>query len=1411
MRFAETVAGLIEDGHTVFVEMSPHPVLQPSVEELLGGSGQGGVAVGSLRRGQGERRALLEAMGALWVHGVAVAWDRQFAATGRHVALPNYAWQRERYWLEAAPAITGPAINGAAAFYNAETRVYQGKFLQDSNDVSETYLTFGLFPEVEPGYSWLRTHADPENHVEHAQLGLKAQRDLRAVLFRHVDLAACDRALDFGCGYSTDLLLLAKRHPQLRIDGFTISGEQAQIGAQRARKAGLGDRVQVFHRDSAADPFPGTYDLAFGFEVAHHIHDKQGLFGNLSAHLREGGQLVMADFISNTGCQLDHQGTTSFVITPEQWIEVLSAHGLEVTHLVDVSQEIANFLHDPDFGRNMVAFAARYGVDESIVQTFTTYDEIVQMLRRRLVSYVLFTIRKTSARSEAELRELNRRLIEAPVPYAQTVEPRSADDRPVAKQDGDELFIELAWEAAQLPAARLRAGRWLVLGGGAAGAELARALVDAGFAAIHTAAVGDVAALRELAVGAFAGQPPTAVVYLGEPGVAARGAAEPAAVPAVPAVDELAMRSCDDGLALVQALATTGLRTPPRLWLVTRGAQPVGTGDVDVTQSAVLGLGRTIGMEHPELRCARVDLDGSQPETAVAELVAELLADDGEDEVAWRGGTRLAARLTRGAPRPVQTERVERGARPYRLDNPAAGALALVLRAAERRAPGPGEVEIAVDAAAIELSDVLRALGVASSAPADGQRAAFGSGLAGRVVAVGPDVTGLAIGQEVVALADGAARSHVVVGAAWVAARPSCVTPAQAAALLVTYVGARHAVLDVAAVQPSERVLIHAAGSELGLAAVHCARQRGARVFATAITPERRAHLRALGVEQVCDAHSDAFVREVLAWTDGAGVDAVINPLSDGPLSGQYLGDRSLPILRAGGRFVELGVLDGRGVADGNDRSGRPARIARVDLAAWIRQDPAQLAQRFSEAAALVAAGELPVPAVVERPAEAADDAFAQVARAHGLGTLVLAFDQVAPEVRVADDPVFTPRADASYLITGGLGGLGLSVAGHLAERGAGHVVLVGRSGATQPAQRDAIAALTARGAQVTVIAADVADPAQLAAAFAAIAASGKPLRGVIHTAGVLDDGLLLQQTPARFRRVMAAKVQGAWNLHRLSQGAALDFFVTYASTSGVFGAPGQGNYAAANTFLDGLAHHRRAHGLAALSVDWGPFAEVGLAAAQDNRGARMAARRMRNLTPAEGLWALAKLLDSRRVQSAVLLFDLQQWLEFYPVAATLRMLSRLRDERATAERAQADQTQVVRIAAVAAHDRPALLEELLRKQVSQVIRIAETKIDPRSPLTSLGMDSLMGLELRNRIEALLGVKMAATILWTYPTVSALSAHLLQQLGLADAVEDDAAAQPGGAIAPAVDELAALDEAGVLALLDEALARDKDR
>jgi myxalamid-type polyketide synthase MxaE and MxaD/epothilone polyketide synthase C/epothilone polyketide synthase D len=295
----------------------------------------------------------------------------------------------------------------------------------------------------------------------------------------------------------------------------------------------------------------------------------------------------------------------------------------------------------------------------------------------------------------------------------------------------------------------------------------------------------------------------------------------------------------------------------------------------------------------------------------------------------------------------------------------------------------------------------------------------------------------------------------------------------------------------------------------------------------------------------------------------------------------------------------------------------------------------------------------------------------------------------------------------------------------------------------------------------VTVAKVDVADRAELERLLARTTTPEMPLRGVIHAAGLLDDGLISQQSAARFQKVMAPKVLGALHLHELTREAPLSFFVLYASVAGLLGSPGQGNYAAANTFLDALSHHRKAEGLPALSVDWGAFAEVGLAAAQGNRGARLAARGMRSLTPDEGLSALSRLLESDRAQVGVAPLNLRQWVAFNLSAASSPRLSRLMAaQRAEGGRPAGDRQLLARLAAADPGARAALAQGVIRAEVSQVLRIPEDKLDVEAPLTTLGMDSLMGLELRNRIEAVFGVTLPAAQLWKYPTVAALSGHL---------------------------------------------------
>nr|WP_276603741.1 beta-ketoacyl reductase [Nannocystis pusilla] len=355
-------------------------------------------------------------------------------------------------------------------------------------------------------------------------------------------------------------------------------------------------------------------------------------------------------------------------------------------------------------------------------------------------------------------------------------------------------------------------------------------------------------------------------------------------------------------------------------------------------------------------------------------------------------------------------------------------------------------------------------------------------------------------------------------------------------------------------------------------------------------------------------------------------------------------------------------------------------------------------------------------------------------------------------------------RGDATYLITGGLGGLGLLAAGWLVDRGARHLALLGRS-APGPAQAEAVAALTRRGARVELVHVDVADLDALAAALHRLDLAMPPLRGILHAAGALDDGLIAGQSLERLRPVLAPKLYGACNLHRLTQARPLDFFVLYSSVSAVLGAPGLANYVAANAALDALAHHRRRLGLPATSIDWGLFSGVGMGLVAD-AGARLSSRGVGDLRPEDGAAILFEAIASARPQLGVALLDSQQWLEFYPQRAASTVLAPLL-RRGPRTRPAAPATAALR---AALHDgdlasRRAALDRFITAQVAEIVRIDPARVDRDLPFRQLGFDSLLGLELRNRLEAGLGLTLSATLIWTWPTVQDLARHLGERLG----------------------------------------------
>jgi NADPH:quinone reductase-like Zn-dependent oxidoreductase/SAM-dependent methyltransferase/acyl carrier protein len=812
-----------------------------------------------------------------------------------------------------------------------------------------------------------------------------------------------------------------------------------------------------------------------------------------------------------------------------------------------------------------------------------------------------------------------------------------------------------------------------------------------------------------------------------------------------------------------------GVNPPPRLWIVTRGAQEADPIDRPLApaQAPEWGLARTVRLEHPELRCTCVDLDPAGDPDEAAALAAELGRGGEEGEVALRPGGRRALRLVRHR-RALRAPPVA----PYRLAASVRGDLdALRLEPLERRAPGPGEVEIAVEATGLNFKDVLNVLGMYP-----GDTSPLGGECAGRVVAVGPGVTHVRPGDDVLAVAGGSFASHVIAGAHLVARRPAGVTAEEGASFPIAFVTAQFCLDHLARLRAGDRVLVHAAAGGVGLAAVQLAQRAGAEVFATAGAPWKRALLRELGVAHVLDSRSAAFADEVLALTGGRGVDVVLDSLSGD------LVDASFRAIARGGRFVEIGK---RGVKSPEwvTAQGRDIRYAIVDWGETAARDPALVGGILARLVEDLGSGALRSLPRHAFGLDEASRAFRFMAQARHAGKVVVRHGAPGPA------PI---RRDGTYLVTGGLSGLGPVIAGWLADRGAGRIVLVGRRGPTE-ASAPVLEALRAQGVDVVAESVDVTDDEALRGLLRRIRAQGPPLRGVVHGAGVLDDAALLQQDAARLARVLGPKVRGGWLLDRATRGDPLDWFVLFSSAAAVLGSPGQANHAAANAFLDLLARERAGRGLPSLSIDWGPWIDVG-AAADRGVAERIAQKGIGGLTPEQGLVALERLLADGAAQVAVLPVDWHRYLAGKRVPAFLSEVVGTVAAAAPSAATRRPADLKMQLADAPRGQWRKLVQAFVRERALRALGLDPTRpVDPRTPLGELGLDSLLAVELRNTLGTALGKALPATLLFDYPTLDALTEHILVSvLGVAEEPAGDVAA--GGKTAPAHGLVSAIED-----------------
>ncbi|WP_230362688.1 type I polyketide synthase [Ancylobacter sp. Lp-2] len=814
-------------------------------------------------------------------------------------------------------------------------------------------------------------------------------------------------------------------------------------------------------------------------------------------------------------------------------------------------------------------------------------------------------------------------------------------------------------------------------------------------------------------------------------------------LPATRASDALRQRLLD----LVAALVAVAPKTERlRYWL----ALPVGAGkepkptepraaskppasEVLATAHALRAFARVARNEFPMIDIRVVEFDTRvAPATVALDLAATLLQNSPETELRIGDAGVYVPRARRGTRQRLRP--VSDTARAVLRPKNALSTQDVAWSLEARPTPEGDAVEIEVAYTGLNFRDVMVAFGILDEDLLSGglTRAAFGFECSGTVTRVGPDCRDFAPGDRVMAFTSGAFASHVVAAPAHVQKVPDGLSLEEAATIPVAFATAWYALEEAGRLRTGDRVLIHGAVGAVGMAAIQIARRRGATVYATAGTPARRALACALGAEKAFDSRSLEFVD---ALTQIGGVDVVLNSLS-----GEAMRE-GVRVLRPFGRFLELGKRD---YLNNTTLQLRPfvhnLSYFGIDLDELLKHDTDSVARIMGALGTHLADGSLrPLP-YRRFAADDVADALHLMRSAEHLGKLI-----VQPARAGAEDAgVFRAAADGVHLVVGGTAGFGLATAFWLADRGATHVAVASRRGVIDPAFADTVAAFAARGVTFSAYTLDATDATAVEALVGDLRARFGTLRGVVHTALVLEDGMLSSLTPTSLDTVLKPKVAGVLALDKATRAAPLDYFVVYSSATTLIGSPGQGAYVAANAFLEGVARRRRQEGLPGLAIGWGAISDTGVIA----RDAELAERLRRTtgvngITSADGLAQLGRLLaDQDRAGPVHFFADIGHSMvaEKLAILTSPTFAGLLGGESRDFEEGEVDFAS--RLAGKSEAEAKQILGEAIGREIAKILRLAPEAVDIKRPLGEMGMDSLMALELRLALEQSCGIEL---------------------------------------------------------------------
>ncbi|OCB55122.1 polyketide synthase [Mycobacterium vulneris] len=1310
VRFATAVQAALEDGYRVFAELSPHPLLTRALEQTAAGRQTPMAALAAMRRGQsmpnGLRGLLVD------VHSAGAAVDFSvLCPTGQLVEAPLPTWTHRRLWLSGG---------------GSESPTHGG-------------CTIAVHPLLGAN---VRLHEEPERYVWQADVGTAAQPWLADHQIRTVAVLPGAAYCEMALAAARAVMGEASEVRDIRFVQALLLDERTVVGASASMSSpGVADFTvetdeegqQTRHATAvlhdAADEHPPAYDMSA--LLAAHPCDEDGaeVRNRVGQHGIQYGPAFAGLVTVRTG-ETKARTVLAEVALPRSIRSQQDAYGVHPALLDACFQSVEAHPEVQALGGDVLGLPLG-------VRRLRSYGSA----RNAHYCYTRLVTADTSG-IEADIDVLDSEgtiLLSAQGLRLGTNASGSGHDDQVLS----ERLLTVEWRQRELPEVEYPdAGSWLLISASdspdAVADRLSEILKATGAQcttmrwpdqpddSLTCAQLGD-----HLRDGRF-----TAVVILTAPNNGDHADQSPLL-----------------GRDYVRRLVHITRQLPemsgelPRLYVVTRNAQTVVAGDVaNLDQAELRGLIRVIGTEHPHLSATQIDVDEA---TDVDQVARQLLSGSEEDETAWRNGRWYTARLCLAPLRPEERQttvaHLERDRMRLQIRTP--GDLeSMELVACEHVPPGPGQIEVAVTASSINFADVLVAFG---RYPAfDGRLPQLGIDFAGIVTAVGPDVTDHRVGDHVGGLcADGCWGTFVTCDARLAVTLPVGLTDAQAAALTIATSTAYYGLNDMARIKAGDKVLIHSATGGVGQAAMAIARAAGAEIFATAGSEQRRQLLRDMGVEHVYDSRTLDFADQIRQDTQGYGVDIVLNSVTG---AAQRAG---LELLAFGGRFVEIGKRD----IYGDTRLGlfpfrRNLSFYAVDLALMSVSHPDRLRELLATVYLLTAEGDLPLPEFTQYPLADAANAIRMISGAQHTGKLVLDIPHTgSSRLVVPPSQVRVFRPDGAYIITGGLGGLGLFMAEKMAANGCGRIVLSSRSQPTDQAL-EILGRIRATGVDVLVECGDIAESGTAERLVAVATADGHPVRGVLHAAGVIEDAALTNITDELIERDWAPKVYGAWNLHTATAGQPLDWFCSFSSAAALVGSPGQGAYAAANSWLDAFSLWRRSQGLPGTAIAWGAWGQIG-------RGTALAEGAGIAIAPDEGAYAFEALLRHDRAYTGYAPITGAPWLSVFAERSPFAEAFRSTGQSATGTsklRAELDE--------LPPDEWAAKLRHVISDQVGVILR---RSVDPDRPLSEYGMDSLGALELRTRIENETGIRISATGITTVHGLADLLCEKLLPAGAA--------------------------------------------